>query len=53
MGDTGSWPQGVERQKVPRDAVTVGSDGEGETLRNPVADPVPLTGAVKKSSGCL
>ena len=53
MGGAGSCPEGVESQKVPGDAVTVGSDGEGEAVGNPMADPVPLTGAVKNSSGCL
>lgn len=53
MEGTGSWPEGVESQKVPRDAVTVGSDGEGEAGGFPTANPVPLTGAVKNSSGCL
>jgi len=50
-GGTGSWPEGVESQKVPGVAVTVGTDGEGEAVGNPTADPVPLTGTIKKSSG--
>lgn len=49
MGNAGSWHEGVESLKVPWDAVTVGSDGEGESVGNSVAHPVPLAQAEETS----
>lgn len=53
MGGTGNWPEDVASRKVPGDAVTEGSNGEGEALGSPTNNPIPLTDAVKSSSACL